>query len=40
MQAYYTMLKVKDNENPILGLVLPYTPYDKQNVISYLARNI
>lgn len=36
IKPYYTMLKVKDNTKPVLGLVLPYTPYDKQNIISYL----
>ena len=36
IEPYYTMLKTKDSESSTLGLVLPYTPYDKQNVISYL----
>lgn len=40
IKPYYTMLKAKDNDKSSLGLVLPYTPYDKQNVISYLVRNI
>lgn len=36
IEPYYTMLKTKDSESSTLGLVIPYTPYDKQNVISYL----
>ena len=36
IQSYYTMVKLKNNEQYSLGLVLPYTPYDKQNIISYL----
>lgn len=40
IKPYYTMLKVKNNDKSSLGLVLPYTPYDKQNVISYLVRKI
>lgn len=33
---YYTMLKSVDNENPQLGLIVPYTPEERQNIISYL----
>ena len=33
---YYTMVKTKDDENSKLGLVLPFTPYEKQNIISYM----
>lgn len=33
---YYTMLKLTDKEKAELGLVLPYTPSGKQNLISYL----
>lgn len=36
LQAYYTMVKTVDNEVPDLGLVIPYTPYGKQNINSYL----
>ena len=36
LEPYYTMLKVKDNEDAYLGLVQMYTPEEKQNVISYL----
>ena len=36
MDPYYTMLKTKDSEEGIFGLVLPYTLYGKQNIISYL----
>ena len=36
MEAYYTMLKTKNVEQGELGLVLPYTLYGKQNIISYL----
>ncbi len=35
MSPYYTMLKTKDS-NESLGLVIPYTSYGKQNIISYL----
>ena len=34
MQPYYTMLKTADGEQ--FGLVQIYTPYEKQNIISYL----
>ncbi len=33
---YYTMVKTINEEKAELGLVLPYTPQDKQNLISYL----
>ncbi len=33
---YYAMVKTVNNENWTLGLVLPYTQNDKQNLISYL----
>ncbi len=33
---YYTMVKTIDSAEPMLGLVLPYTPYDKQNLTAYL----
>ena len=36
MQPYYTMVKTTDSDKATLGLVIPYTPYDKQNIISYL----
>ena len=36
MGPYYTMVKTIDSAEPILGLVLPYTPYDKQNLTAYL----
>jgi hypothetical protein len=36
MQPYYTMVKTVDSKNTELGLVLPYTLYDKQSIISYL----
>ncbi len=35
MEPYYTMMKTIDAEER-LGLVLPYTSYGKQNIISYL----
>ena len=38
VEAYYTKLKPGDKEEQ-LGLVLPYTPYEKQNIISYLVGN-
>lgn len=33
---YYTMVKTKDTNKAKLGLVLPYTPEGRQNLISYL----
>lgn len=33
---YYTMVKTKDSDKAQLGLVLPYTPKGRQNLISYL----
>ena len=36
MEPYYTMVKTVDEEDAQLGLVLPYTPYNRQNLISYL----
>lgn len=35
IEPYYTMVKTTDSESR-LGLVLPYTPYDKQNITAYL----
>ncbi len=36
MKPYYTMVKTVNNDKPTLGLVLPYTPYEKQNLTAYL----
>lgn len=36
MEPYYTMVKTVNDEKETLGLVLPYTSYGKQNIISYL----
>ena len=36
IKPYYTMIKTKDSNKENLGLVIPYTPYGKQNIISYL----
>ena len=36
IDPYYTMVKTVDSETPQLGLVLPYTLYEKQSLISYL----
>ena len=35
IEPYYTMVKPVDSETTKLGLVIPYTPYKKQNIISY-----
>ena len=36
-ESYYTMFNTTDSaSNSNLGLIIPYTPYDKQNLISYL----
>ena len=36
IEPYYTMVKLTDEEEAKLGLVLPYTPEGRQNLISYL----
>lgn len=36
IKPYYTMVKLTNEEKANLGLILPYTPYDKTNIISYL----
>lgn len=36
MQPYYTTVKTVENEQSQLGLILPYTLYGKQNLISYI----
>lgn len=34
------MVKTKDSSSARLGLVLPYTPYDKQNITAYLVGSV
>ena len=36
MESYYTMVKPEGTETETLGLVIPFTPYGKQNMISYM----
>lgn len=36
IEPFYTMVKTKDSQGQQLGLVLPYTLYEKQSLISYL----
>ena len=36
ISPYYTMVKTTDSNSERLGLVLPYTPYEKQNITAYL----
>ena len=36
IEPYYTMLKETNNDKLTLGLIIPYTPYGKQNINSYL----
>ncbi len=36
IEPYYTMVKTLDSDENRLGLVLPFTPYEKQNIISYM----
>ena len=36
MESYYTMVKPAETDEEILGLVIPFTPYGKQNMISYM----
>ncbi|MCI9178351.1 MAG: UPF0182 family protein [Clostridia bacterium] len=36
IESYYAMVKTIDKEEPTLGLIIPYTPYQKQNITAYL----
>ena len=36
MKSYYTMVKPAGTDTETLGLVIPFTPYGKQNMISYM----
>ena len=36
IEPYYTMVKTVDSEESKLGLVLPFTPTEKQNITSYM----
>lgn len=36
MSPYYTMVNTVDSDRSELGLVLPYTPFEKQNMNAYL----
>lgn len=36
IEPYYTMVKPVNSSEAKIGLVLPFTPYEKQNIISYL----
>ena len=36
IEPYYTMVKTVDSEQSKLGLVIPFTPYEKQNITSYM----
>ena len=36
MESYYTMVKTIERSEETLGLVIPYTPYGKQNMLSYM----
>ena len=36
IEAYYTMVNTVDSQESKLGLVLPFTPSEKQNIISYM----
>ena len=36
IEPYYTMIKTIDSEDSVLGLVLPFTPEQKQNITSYM----
>ena len=36
MDNYYTMVKLPNSDKEQLGLVIPFTPYGKQNMISYM----
>ncbi len=39
IEPYYTMVKTKDGKNEI-GLIVPYTLYGKQNIVSYLVGTV
>lgn len=39
MDSYYTMVKT-DNKKSELGLIIPYTVYGKQNIVSYLVGTV
>ena len=36
IEPYYTMVQTVENPEPELGLVIPYTPYNKQNMLAYM----
>ena len=36
VESYYTMVKPAGTDEETLGLVIPFTPYGKQNMISYM----
>lgn len=39
MSSYYTMCKNSDNQDD-LGLIIPFTAYNKQNIIAYMVGNV
>lgn len=36
IEPYYTMVQTVEKSDPELGLVIPYTPYNKQNILAYM----
>ena len=36
IKPYYTMVKTIDSDKSRVGLVIPFTPYGKQNIMSYM----
>lgn len=36
IEPYYTMVQTIEKSEPELGLVIPYTPYNKQNMLAYM----
>ena len=36
IEPYYTMVQTVEASGPELGLVIPYTPYNKQNMLAYM----
>lgn len=36
IEPYYTMIQTVEKSDPELGLVIPYTPYNKQNMLAYM----
>ena len=40
INPYYSMVKTADANQSRLGLILPYTPYNKENIVAYLIGSV